>query len=223
MNRFFALLFIFIIYFKVQAQEIKPDSTLPVQLIYFYADSYVDSIVIQWGTATETENYGYNLERSISAINNFEFLAFISGNGNSNSPKFYSYTDTLIDSNKVYYYRLKQIDTNGSFKYSDTIAVNYLTSVEDEQTQNYNFKLFQNYPNPFNPETNISFQILESSKVKLLVYNSLGQLIKILLDDDLETGYHRFKFSAKNLSSGVYFYQLIVGENTLTRTMILIK
>ncbi|MGE5435936.1 MAG: hypothetical protein ACM3O3_01800, partial [Syntrophothermus sp.] len=179
MNRFFALLFIIMISFKVQAQEIKPDSTLPVQLIYFYADSYIDSIVIQWGTATETENYGYNLERSISSINNFEWLAFISGNGNSNSPKFYSYTDTLIDSNKVYYYRLKQIDTNGSFKYSDTITVNYLTSVEDEQMQNYGFKLFQNYPNPFNPNTNISFQILEPSEVKLLVYNSLGQLIKI--------------------------------------------
>lgn len=223
MNRFFALLFIIMISFKVQAQEIKPDSTLPVQLIYFYADSYIDSIVIQWGTATETENYGYNLERSISSINNFEWLAFISGNGNSNSPKFYSYTDTLIDSNKVYYYRLKQIDTNGSFKYSDTITVNYLTSVEDEQMQNYGFKLFQNYPNPFNPNTNISFQILEPSEVKLLVYNSLGQLIKILIDDELETGYYNYNFNANNLSSGVYFYQLIVGKNTLTRMMILNK
>ncbi|MGE5437169.1 MAG: T9SS type A sorting domain-containing protein, partial [Syntrophothermus sp.] len=84
-------------------------------------------------------------------------------------------------------------------------------------------KLFQNYPNPFNPNTNISFQILEPSEVKLLVYNSLGQLIKILIDDELETGYYNYNFNANNLSSGVYFYQLIVGKNTLTRMMILNK
>lgn len=90
------------------------------------------------------------------------------------------------------------------------------------------FKLFQNYPNPFNPSTTIKFSVpsnmkSEMSNVKLIVYNSLGQQVAELLNKPIAAGNYEMKFDGKNLTSGVYFYQLKAGNFSETKKMMLVK
>jgi hypothetical protein len=82
---------------------------------------------------------------------------------------------------------------------------------------------FQNYPNPFNVNTTIKFFVAKSSDVRITVYNILGAKIEDLMNERKEYGYHEVRFSPHNLSSGVYFYNLTTGSNTITKKMLLIK
>jgi flagellar hook assembly protein FlgD len=85
------------------------------------------------------------------------------------------------------------------------------------------FALYQNYPNPFNPSTTIKFALPIDSKVKINVYNSLGQLVETLVDQEMQSGYHEINFDASKLTSGVYLYQMQAGENVSVKKMILMK
>ena len=86
------------------------------------------------------------------------------------------------------------------------------------------FSLNQNYPNPFNPTTNISFSLKEAGIVNLYVYNSLGQRIASLVNNEImSSGNHDVTFNASKFTSGVYFYSLDSGNNVITKKMILIK
>ena len=85
------------------------------------------------------------------------------------------------------------------------------------------FELKQNYPNPFNPETIIEFSLPIASKVKLAVYNSLGQIVREVLDERLEPGSYKVKFNASDLPSGVYIYRLTAGGYAFSRKMVLVK
>jgi hypothetical protein len=126
-------------------------------------------------------------------------LGFVPGNGNSNSPKNYSFTDDNVTPGK-YSYRLKQIDTDGQFSYSKTIAVDFGSAVK--------FELSQNYPNPFNPVKTIQSSIPQSGNVTLLLYNMLGEQVAELLNGYREAGIHTINYDASELKSGIYFYQL---------------
>ena len=132
----------------------------------------------------------------------------------------YSYTDNSAFSGK-YYYRLKQVDLNGSFSYTSSIEVNIGIPK--------NFSLDQNYPNPFNPSTTIRFALPTNAKVSIKLYNTLGQeVVNILNNEQLNAGVHQTVFNASNFSSGVYFYRLEAkGDNgsTFAKTMrmVLIK
>ncbi|MBK8946641.1 MAG: PQQ-binding-like beta-propeller repeat protein [Ignavibacteriae bacterium] len=85
------------------------------------------------------------------------------------------------------------------------------------------YKLYENYPNPFNPETNIEFDVKEATKVKLKVYNITGQLITTIVDKTMERGHYKYQFNGSNLSSGIYFYRIDMGNYTSIKKMILIK
>jgi len=85
------------------------------------------------------------------------------------------------------------------------------------------FKLEQNYPNPFNPTTTIEFSIPKEGKYLLRVYNILGQVVKTLVDKNIEAGYHKLIFDAGELSSGVYFYSLIGTDVNLVKKMIVMR
>lgn len=99
-----------------------------------------------------------------------------------------------------------------------------VTEVETDQSNNeLTFELNQNYPNPFNPKTNINFSLSESGKVKLTVYNLLGQEVDVLINTDLSAGNHTAVFEGSNLASGIYFYKLETNEFTSTKKMILMK
>lgn len=186
---------------------------LPVELSAFSAAIVNNGIKLSWRTETEVNNYGFDVERK-SSTGSWEKLNFVSGNGNSNSPKDYSYTDNNIKSGK-YSYRLKQIDNNGVCSYSKVVDVDLNRKLE--------YTLSQNYPNPFNPSTTISFSLPNAGTVKLTVYNLLGQEIKILVNGFKESGTHSYNFDAKDLNSGIYIYKLETANFTQTRKMMLVK
>ncbi len=144
----------------------------------------------------------------------WEKIGFVEGHGNSNSPKLYSYTDNTVTAGD-YYYRLRQVDIDGQFEYSDVVEVH----IEAPNK----FELAQNYPNPFNPKTNISFSLQEATNVSLVVYNTIGQQVAELINQRLEAGTYSEEFDASHLNSGVYVYILKTDKATITRKMILMK
>ena len=196
------------------------NSLLPVELVSFTAQTEGNNVLLKWVTATETNNYGFNIERKIESTKNnnissdWEVIGFINGNGTSTEPSNYTYKNQKLSSGK-YLYRLKQIDTNGSFTYSKSIEVELTTSEK--------FKLKQNYPNPFNPTTTISYSIPTESKVVLKIYNLLGEEVSTLVNNVQSAGVHNIQFNANKLASGTYIYRITAGKFTLTKKMILLK
>jgi hypothetical protein len=200
------------------AFETDLDFIVPVELISFTANVNNGDVELNWMTATELNNSGFEIERSIDD-EDFEVIAFVQGFGTTTEPKEYSYTDEKVSG--FLKYRLKQIDFDGTFEYSTTIEVHSYSIL--------NFELHQNYPNPFNPITNISFIIPTESYVKLNVFNSIGEKIETLVDEIKFDGRQEAIWNAENYSSGVYYYTIEVipvnGKQPFreSRKMILIK
>ena len=197
------------------------DVPLPVELSSFTASIDQNVVNLKWQTKTEMNNYGFEIERSLTrtlsegeGFNNWEKIGFIEGTGNSISPKDYSFVDFNPSGGTKLIYRLKQIDLNGSFEYSNEVEVE-LTPSE--------FALYQNYPNPFNPITNIKFDIPKTAKINLIVYNLLGEKIATLLDEDKEAGFYEVKFDASSFSSGIYICKLTAGDFVQTKKMTVMK
>lgn len=188
----------------------------PVELVSFNARLIEKNVFLNWKTATEINNYGFEIERKTedAGSETWEKIVFINGNGNSNSPKEYSYIDKDLQGGN-YYYRLKQIDNDGQFEYSPVVNVEVAAPMK--------YELTQNYPNPFNPSTNIKFTIPEAGLVKLSVFNLLGQEIKTLVDEQRQPGTYTQKFDATELNSGVYFYELRVNDFIQTKKMQFLK
>lgn len=211
-------------------------SPLPVELISFTANVGTDFITLHWQTATEVGNYGFEVEKAVgsastslstrkqSAVSNWEKVGFIAGAGNSNTSKNYSFVDSDVTSGK-YFYRLKQINTNGSFEYSNEIEI--------EITQPKEFSLYQNYPNPFNPTTTIKYSIsllhtplsggIGGGFVTLEVYDILGNEVATLENEKKSAGNYEVKFDASNLASGIYLYKLQSGEFVSVKKLMLLK
>ena len=198
-----------------QAEVTTP---VPVELTSFIASVTDKYVQLDWETATELNNAGFSIQRS-KDNNKFIDIAFVKGKGTTTTQSLYSYADKSVLSGK-YYYRLKQVDFNGSVTYSKSTEVD-LGIPKD-------YALEQNYPNPFNPSTTIRFALPINARVIIKLYNALGQEVATLLNTDLDAGIHETVFNASNLSSGVYFYMLKVqGANssnfTSTKRMILMK
>jgi hypothetical protein len=208
---------------------------IPVELTSFTATTDNLNAKLSWKTATEVNNYGFNIERrmidnqnpSISSPNRgglgWGCIGFVQGNGTSNSPKEYSYIDASVASG-TYAYRLKQIDNTGAFKYSQEAEVTVVVPKV--------FALSQNFPNPFNPNTTINFTIAEDSYVSLRVYDMLGREVQKLVDGEMKAGeVHNVLFDASKLSSGLYFYRLETrqttggqaGKNSMVKKLMLLK
>ena len=191
---------------------------LPVELTSFSANSSNNLIVLTWETATEINNAGFSVERS-SDNKKFSEITFIKGKGTSTEKSVYSYTDKSALSGK-YYYRLKQVDFDGT--------ANYSRSIEVDLGLPKNYSLEQNYPNPFNPSSIIRFSLPLAASVIIKLYNTLGQEVETMLNRDLNAGVHEIVLNGSNLSSGVYFYRLeargVDGSNYIsTKRMILLK
>ncbi|GAB6283458.1 MAG: hypothetical protein STSR0008_22260 [Ignavibacterium sp.] len=200
---------------------------LPVGLNTFSAAIVKEGIKLSWQTETEVNNYGFDIERSTDK-QNWTKLGFVTGNGNSNSPKDYSYVDEDIknQTNGKYYYRLKQIDTDGSYKYSETIEVDWtngVTDVNDDSNLPKEFSLSQNYPNPFNPTTTINYRIPEQSFVNIKVYNMLGEVVALLVNENKGAGNYSLHFDGSDLPSGTYLYKIQAGDYYEVKKMVLIK
>jgi photosystem II stability/assembly factor-like uncharacterized protein len=196
------------------------DGGLPVELTSFNASFLIGKVFLNWQTATEINNYGFDIERTSELSSEWANIGFVAGHGNSNSLKEYSFIDEpKLDNN--YLYRLKQIDTDGKFTYSKEISVETYRS----KSLPSEYALYDNYPNPFNPTTNIRYQLPADSKVKLTVYDILGNAVVILVDKEQAAGKYEIAFDANKygLSSGVYFYRLNAGEHSYINKMILMK
>lgn len=205
------------------AQISKSDGTLPVELIYFYAESYPDSILLKWGTATELANYGFNLERSTN-VPDWEIIGFVFGHGTSYVTNHYTFGDTTTVPNTIYYYRLHQIDNDGNSKYSDTIAVNYLLSIKQLSVfMVEDFTISQNYPNPFNPSTNIEVSLPKSGELSLRVFDLLGNRVYEKNYGEQFAGKYQLTINAKSWSSGIYIYNVQSGKFSSSKSMILLK
>jgi len=195
-----------------------PNGAIPVEIVTFTAKQQGSNVTLNWNTATEVRNHGFEIERVKSeqfSANGWSKLGFVNGNGNSNIPHDYTFTDNTVKESGKYIYRLKQIDTDGSFEYSNQIEVN----VEIPKA----FKLLQNTPNPFNPTTSIVYQLANTSDVTLKVYDILGNEVLTLVNEKQEAGKYEVKLDASKLSSGTYIYRLSAGSFVQTKKMILLK
>ena len=191
------------------------DGVLPVELTSFTAQITNNGITLKWETATEINNYSFQIERKFDNKNEWKTVGLVEGAGNTTATTKYTFTDNSLLQPGSYYYRLKQIDTDGTFSYSKEIKVDFI--------QPNDFVLKQNYPNPFNPSTTIEFVLGEKSFVKLEVFNSLGEKVADLLNENKEEGSYKINFYASNLPSGIYIAELRAGNRVLTEKMSLLK
>lgn len=190
-------------------------SPLPVELSSFTGKVVSGTKVdLNWITKTEVNNYGFDVERRIKD-GDWNNIGFVEGHGNSNSPKNYSFTDNdLFSGGSNFQYRLKQVDNDGQFEYSDIVEVEIVPT---------KFELSQNYPNPFNPSTTIRFSLPIATQLKINVYSMLGELVETVSEGIYEAGFHKVSFNASTLPSGAYIYRIESSEYTQVRKMILIK
>ncbi|HMU44330.1 MAG TPA: T9SS type A sorting domain-containing protein [Ignavibacteriaceae bacterium] len=198
---------------------------VPVELTIFTATVTRNSVSLNWQTATETNNSGFEMQRSqmsnVNSQTDWQVIGFVPGFGTTTEPKSYSFIDENLSTGQ-YQYRLKQMDFDGTFEYSNTVEVEITSPTE--------FALEQNYPNPFNPNTVIKFSIPEKSFVTLKVYDVLGREVVPWngINEELETGSFEKTFDASTLSSGVYIYRITVMKDgkilfNESKQMLLIK
>jgi hypothetical protein len=189
---------------------------VPVELLAFTASVKNSEVELLWSTASELNNMGFEIERSIDGQDNFVTVGFVEGKGSSTEINYYSFTDNpQVSGVNQLYYRLKQIDFDGTFSYSHVVNVSYDVFAE--------FVLGQNYPNPFNPSTRINYFVPKESFVSIKVYDFLGGEVTTLLNETKSTGSYEIVFDASNLPSGTYFYTLIADNYSTTKKMIIIK
>ncbi len=188
---------------------------VPVELTSFTANVIGANVVLEWTTATETNNSGFGIERSSNgAAGNFTEIAFVAGNGNTTEVSRYSYADKN-PAVGTYHYRLRQVDFDGTVSYSSVVS-SEVSGVEG-------YILAQNYPNPFNPSTTIRFSIPKESQVSLQVFSMNGELVRTLVNGVKTGGEHLVEFNAEGLASGVYLYRLTAGQIVLTKKLNLLK
>ncbi len=188
-------------------------TTTPVELISFSITVTENKVMLKWSTTSELNNQGFEVQRGVNS-NEFTTIGFVNGNGTTTERHIYSYVVQNLNRGK-YYYRLKQIDFDGSFEYSNEIEV--------EVNGPLSFALEQNYPNPFNPSTTIKYSVPQSGFVKLSVYNLVGEEVNVLVNRSVNAGLHEVTFNASTLSSGTYFYRLEGAGSFQVKKMILLK
>jgi photosystem II stability/assembly factor-like uncharacterized protein len=181
---------------------------VPVELISFTASKDADGILLEWQTASEINNNGFEIERK--TYETWETIGFIKGNGTSTRINKYIFKD---DHTRDGTYRLKQLDYSGAFSYSEEVTVSGEIS----------YTLFQNYPNPFNPSTIIKFSLPQVSYTNLSIFNLLGEKIMELKNEIMRPGQYEVEFNGSGLSTGVYFYRLQAGSFTESRKMLFMK
>ncbi|MDO8551011.1 MAG: T9SS type A sorting domain-containing protein [Ignavibacteria bacterium] len=206
------------------------ESFIPVELISFNAYQDYDKVILNWITASETNSYGFEIERKAplnlpqgETLGEWERIGFVEGNGTTTTKQFYSFIDDNITQSR-YSYRLKQIDLDGTFTYSTEIELAALLPL--------NFLLEQNYPNPFNPSTTINYQLPKASLVTIKLFDVLGNEVMTLIENQWkEAGSHSYELvtsaggygSGNELVSGVYFFRMQTEGFSQTRKMILLR
>lgn len=186
----------------------------PVELTSFTAEVNNGNVILQWKTATETNNKGFDVKRK-AGNSDWDEIGFVTGHGTVTEKNSYSYIDKNLEPGS-YSYKLVQIDFDGSRHESKIINVKIVSSP-------FEFSLEQNFPNPFNPSTTIEFSIPENGYTTLKIFNILGKEVNILVDEYKKAGRYKINFNGKGLASGIYFYKLNAGKFSSTKKMIYTK
>jgi hypothetical protein len=211
-------------YFKNHIVENKPLQTLPVELIYFYGLIESNGVLLKWGTATEVNNFGFEIERANSSVAGWETIDFVLGNGTSNIPIDYDYLDSTVDMSGIVYYRLKQIDIIGSFEYSDTVTIDFLSSITIESSKiPFEFIVSNNYPNPFNPATRINFGLPNLQFLNINLFDITGKLVKQITSQEFLPGSYQLNLDFSEFSSGIYFVRFESQKNVVTKRITFVK
>jgi photosystem II stability/assembly factor-like uncharacterized protein len=188
---------------------------IPVELTAFTASTSNSKVTLNWTTATETNNSGFEIQRKLDN-SDWERICFVEGYGTTTEPKEYSYVDDISSiTASSFAYRLKQIDFDGSYEYSEVLYLDNFTPSD--------FALHQNFPNPFNPVTIIRYSIPLKSQVEIVIYNTLGEKVKQLVSEEKEAGSYSVEFNASSLPSGNYFYRLQADSFIETKKLVLMK
>ena len=192
---------------------------VPIELRSFTASMVDDRIVLSWKTESETDNYGFDIQRSREDGAAWETVGFVPGSGTTRQPRTYSYIDPLADGcaqSGILRYRLKQIDADGSFSYSPTVAVNL-------PNPGNVISLDMNYPNPTRSITTIRYTIPAAGHVQLRILNLLGQVVSSVVDAVQPAGSHSCTVNTGLFQNGVYVYELSVDGKAVQKKMEIVK
>ncbi|NUN08748.1 MAG: T9SS type A sorting domain-containing protein [Ignavibacteriaceae bacterium] len=194
------------------------EDEIPVEFAAFTYSLDASGIRLDWQTATETNNRGFEIQRKVrvgSQIAVWETVGFIAGAGNTTETQRYTWSDNEVSKVGTYFYRLKQVDFDGSFSFSDIVEVEVTTPMQ--------YDLGANFPNPFNPSTKIKYYLPEASFVEISVYDVLGNKISELVNENISAGAHEVSFNAGGISSGTYVYEMKAGNFVKRNKMLLVK
>ncbi|MBM2841672.1 MAG: hypothetical protein HW412_2200, partial [Bacteroidetes bacterium] len=204
--------------------KMDPATALPIQLSYFNGTvTSQGTVELRWGTLSETNNYGFEVEKSPNVPSTYQTIpnSFVPGHGTTIEPQHYAYTDVTATPGE-WWYRLKQIDLDGTVHHTDGVQVDVLTDVA-ELGLPASTSLLQNYPNPFNPSTTITFALAQPGQTTLRVFDVLGREMATLVNEMKKAGTHQVQFDASSLPSGVYFYKLTTKDVSSISKMMLLR
>ena len=190
---------------------------IPVELTSFTADALQGTVKLSWTTSTETNNKGFEVQRSQAGDQNtkWRMIGFVEGNGTTTKPGAYTFFDKNVITGS-YSYRLRQIDFDGSYEYSNEIEITVdLTPKE--------YALYQNYPNPFNPSTKIQYAVPGKQLVTIKVYDLLGKYLATIVNEEKQPGAYSVDFNGSSLATGIYLYKIQAGNYVQIKKMILVK
>ncbi len=196
---------------------------LPVELVSFTATAHFQGIHLEWVTASETENYGFDVERkaanSGAGESAWSKINFVEGHHSTSVEHTYQYLDQDVTVGD-YAYRLKQIDLDGHYAYLPEQQVSWAQPLQ--------WKLDQNYPNPFNATTVITYQLQQPGPVQLAIINAMGQTVRSLVQNFAAAGEHVVRWDGCDdhglpVAGGIYYYTLRCAEFQETRAMTLLK
>jgi hypothetical protein len=188
-------------------------SPLPVELAGLRAVANGDRVLLTWETASEWNNAYFQVEAAASE-REFVPLGTVEGTGTTSAPQTYRYLTSDLAPD-TYRFRLKQVDVDGSFTFSDIVSV-------DLQTPD-RLALWGNAPNPFHDVTSIQYEIPRDVHVTLRVYDVLGRRVATFVDHYQSAGRYEVTVDGASLASGTYFYRLSAGNRTATRRMVVAR
>jgi hypothetical protein len=196
----------------------------PVSLASFGGEQVDDHVVLNWSTASQTNNAGWRVMRSTDGQNYSVVGNFVQGAGTTDALTSYSFEDANPPSVEKVYYRLEQVDLNGAVAQSNAVEVVLgarLTPLPTEFATNV-------FPNPFNPSTTISYDLPAASQVSIVIYDALGQQVRQLVNTSKDAGRYSVQWDAKDqlgrsVGSGVYIAKIKAGQFSATQKMLLLK
>jgi len=191
------------------------NTSLPVELTSFTSSVTNNNVKLIWNTANEVNSFAFEIERKDEgSVDGWQKIGTINASGNSSSPKNYSYLDNYISTGN-YNYRLRMVDIDGSYKFSNVVNAGVLSPAK--------FDLGNAYPNPWNPTTTIRYNVPTNSPVTIKVFDAVGREVASLVDEVKPAGSYQITMNGKELSSGIYFYRMTAGSFTETKKLILLK